>query len=119
LVGVLLAAFYWQRDRWWTMTIRAVFGLAFAAAALVPAFSKPLPIELGDNGVSALRNFAREWEPMGRDRIERLRAEAERYGPRAPCLWFKIADLERSIYWVMEADRDEKRAGTTPRAACR
>jgi hypothetical protein len=118
-LGVLLVAFHWQKDRWWTMTIRVLLGAVFAAAALIPAFSKPLPIELGDNGVSAVRNFAREWEPPGRDRISRLRDEAERYGPRAPCLWFKIADLERSISWSVEAERDEKRAGTVPRTACR
>ncbi len=118
-LAALIATFYWQRDRWWTMTIRVVMAGVVAAVGLLPAFSKPQPIELGDNGVSTVRNFAREWEPIGRDRIERLRDEAERFGPRAPCLWFKLADFERSVFWVLEAERDEKRAGTTPREACR
>jgi len=117
--AALLAAFHWQRDRWWTMTIRVVLASLAAVGGLMPAFSKPLAIELGDNGASAVRDFAREWEPIGRDRISRLQEEADRFGPRAPCLWFKIADLERSIHWMLEADRDEKRAGATTRASCR
>jgi hypothetical protein len=58
------------------------------------------------------------WEPPGRDRISLLREEAERFGPRNPCLWYKLADIERMLEWTADADRDEKRAGA-PRDVCK
>jgi hypothetical protein len=96
-------------------------GVMFAAAAafgLVPAFSKP------EDG-SALfvlspdcRGFVSIWEPQGRDRISLLRIEAERYGPRRPCNWYKLADLERALGQDMQAARDETRAQGFDRDRC-
>jgi hypothetical protein len=64
-----------------------------------------------------LRPFIDRWEPKGRDRITRLRDEAERYGPRRPCLWHKLADLEALVHLTSESTHDRERAGA-PRAQC-
>jgi hypothetical protein len=104
--------------RYWTYPLRFVLVLAFAFIGIRPAFSTPDIEEIGD-GVGAHRWLATVWEPPGRDRIATLREEAERFGPRKPCIWYKLADTERLVDWVAEAERDEKRAGATPREACR
>ncbi len=64
-----------------------------------------------------LRPFMEAWEPAGRDRIASLRVKAERGGAREPCLWYRLADLERSVSLGKEATEDAKRAGT-PRSRC-
>jgi hypothetical protein len=89
---------------------------AFACVAgLVPQFWPPRP---GDpNGTFDLRGFVGEWEPHGRDRIATLHVEAERYGPRRPCLWYRLADLEDSVSLKPEAVHDAKRA-EAPRSTC-
>lgn len=64
------------------------------------------------------RNFPAIWEPPGRDRISLLRIDAERYGPRRPCNWYKLADLERALGQNMQATRDESRARGFDRDRC-
>lgn len=88
------------------------------AVGLVPAFmptenKTPLFVLSPDT-----RGFPGGWEPPGRDRISLLRAEAERYGPRRPCYWYKLAYLERLLGNEAQALRDEARAGQTPRDQC-
>lgn len=95
----------------------AFFALALAAG-IAPAVSKPQdgselfvlhPIMTG---------FPPIWEPAGRDRISLLRDEAERYGSRRPCMWYRIADLEKTLLMKGEAIRDEARAKHAPREQC-
>lgn len=64
--------------------------------------------------------FALGWEPPGRDRLTLLRNEAERYGARGkgPCLWYRVAELERVINLDGQATLDEARAKGAPREAC-
>jgi hypothetical protein len=78
---------------------------------LEPQFSTPNPEE-GPATID-LRWFTMIWEPPGRDRITTLREEAERYGPRRPCLWFRLSDLEQATTLAVEAEKDAKRAGAT------
>jgi hypothetical protein len=95
--------------------LQLIIACVACSAGLVPQFwpSKP-----GDpNAEFDLRNFVREWEPPGRDRIATLHVEAERYGPRRPCLWYRIADLEDSVSLKPEAAQDAARAHA-PRSTC-
>src|SRR5205823_4534108 len=117
-VASALAAFWPLGDRVRTYALRVVCVAAFGAVALLPAFSWPAQDEGGD-GSGDVRFFAMQWEPPGRDRISALREEADRWGPRGPCLWHRLADLERLVHWDYEAERDEARAGATTRDACR
>jgi hypothetical protein len=96
---------------------------AFAAAFVVgmaPAFSPPddssALFVLHPSTISIGSN----WEPPGRDRISLLRDEAERYGTRGrgPCLWYRIADLERTLRQDAQAHRDEAKAKPVPRDRC-
>lgn len=116
-LATLVAALWPDGERWWTIPTRALVVAGACALGLAPAFSEPTPEEGGDKGVGARRWLAQVWEPPARDRIAILREEAERFGPRRPCLWYKLADLERSVDWTLEAERDEKRAGA-PREQC-
>ncbi len=96
----------------------AVFAFALACG-LVPALSKP------EDGSElfvlhpSVRSFPTFWEPTGRDRVTAMRNEAERYGPRRPCPWYRLADAERALGRTAEATRDEARAQGTPRESCR
>lgn len=119
LVAAALAASLWpKRDAWWTWAMRLGLVAAFAFVGVRPAFGAPQPDEGGDAGVHEVHDFAHGWDPPDRDRIHRLREDAERYGPRRPCLWYKLADVERIVQWNVEADADEKRAGV-PRSQCK
>jgi hypothetical protein len=56
------------------------------------------------------KEFSRKWLPRGRDAVAVLRARAQEASsnrdPRGPCLWLDASNLERSLGWVEEADRD-------------
>lgn len=110
----VIAALYPYRDRALGYVVRVVFVAAFAYLGLRPAFSEPIGSEGGDAGVDARRSLTAAWEPPGRDHLSVLRP----YADRKPCLWYRIADLERGLGQVADADRDEKRAGR-PRTQCR
>ena len=86
-------------------------------AGMLPAFSIPEGADAihVPNEVPWFMSF---WEPAGRDRITLLRTDAERYGARRPCLWYQIADLERSANLMEKATQDEQRAHGAPRASC-
>ncbi len=83
--------------------------------ALRPQFAGPKPGEPAER--YDLRPFVLYWEPHGRDRIASLRSEAERVGPRQPCLWYRVADLEELLGLHGEALRDGQRAAT-PLSKC-
>ncbi|HEY8077634.1 MAG TPA: hypothetical protein VIF62_26085 [Labilithrix sp.] len=64
------------------------------------------------------RAFIGLWEPPGRDRITLMRNDAERYGPRAPCKWHRLAILDRALGNESQARQDEARAKGVPRDRC-
>ena len=66
----------------------------------------------------ATRGLAAMWEPPGRDRITLLRNEAERYGVRRPCMWYRLGDLDRVLGNDAQAARDESKTVGTPRERC-
>jgi hypothetical protein len=116
LIGApLLAVLARSKLPWRAYAVQlAVAGLA-CWAGLLPQFVKPKP---GDPFAKFdLRSFVQEWEPPGRDRIAHLHIEAERYGARRPCLWYRIADLEDSVSLKPEAAHDAARA-EAPRSTC-
>jgi hypothetical protein len=96
------------------------YGLQIASAllvlwiALMPQFAKH---KATDGKPFDLRPFVAMWEPAGRDRLTSLRTEAERFGPRGPCLWYQLADLEAKLTLASDAARDRDRAGG-PRSEC-
>jgi hypothetical protein len=98
---------------------RAVFFVVALAAGLVPAFY-PAPVDGSPLFVlfPSTRAFLPNWEPPARDRITLLRNEAERYGPRRPCMWYHLADLDRVLGNESQATRDEMKTVGTPRDRC-
>jgi hypothetical protein len=113
----LLAVLLWSRDRWWTYAARLALVPLVLFVGVRPAFGQPSPEEGGDGGLASRTGAARGWEPLGRDRITSLRDQAERFGQRRPCNWYKLADVERIVSLEPEADRDERKAGI-PRSEC-
>ena len=93
------------------------FVVAFGAA-MVPAFTEPEDATPLFVLHPSTQGFVPIWQPAGRDRIARLRVEAERYGPRRPCMWYRIADLERIVGQELQARSDEARARGAPRERC-
>lgn len=98
---------------------RVAFFVVGLAGGLVPAFYPP-PADGSPLFVlyPSTRVFIPGWEPPGRDRITLLRNEAERYGPRRPCMWYRLADLERVLGNEAQAVRDEAKTTGTPRDKC-
>jgi hypothetical protein len=116
-LAILLAALAPNGDRPGTVALRVLVILICFPIGVAPSFTHPKPDEV-NAGTSTARYFSDAWEPSGRDRIHALTEEAERFGPRKPCLWYKVAMLERLIGRDLEALRDERRAGS-PIAVCR
>jgi hypothetical protein len=117
LAAPLLAAMLPARQRLRSYVPRiGAFAVAFAAAWF-SAVSPPDPDTEGVDWERGLRGLTAEWEPAGRDRIARLKLEAQRYGPRGPCLWYKLADLERIVHWDGQAAADEHHVAGS-RASC-
>jgi hypothetical protein len=98
--------------------LRAACFFLAAACGVAPAFTKSeagsLPFVLHPSA----RGFLGGWEPSGRDRITLLRHEAERYGPRRPCHWYRLADLDRILGDEVQAQKDAARAASAPRDRC-
>jgi hypothetical protein len=109
-----LAALAPWREEGWTWPLRGAVFLAVFVVAMVPAFSEPALAERGDLGEHSRHSFANGWEPHGRDRITTLREEAERYGPRRPCLWARLAHLEQVIGMNAEAQADQAKGNVAP-----
>jgi hypothetical protein len=105
-VAVLLPAAESRR----AFLFRLVCVVVAAGAGLAPAFTRP------EDGSALLelhpsvQGLATSWEPPGRDRITLAREDAERYGPRRPCPWYHLADLDRIGGRAGDALRDETRA---------
>ncbi len=115
--GPLALLLLWRADeRLPRHLARLAVAIAFGWLGLRAAWSLP-SIEEGGDGSGDTRGLSQSWEPKGHDRIARARDEAERSGPRAPCLWYELADLERIVHWDADALRDERRA-TEPRSHC-
>ncbi len=122
LLAPILAGLAWHpgERRGETATRALMFVVAFAVG-MVPAFTPPQDsselFALHPSTVAMVQG----WEPQGRDRISLLREEAERYGARGkgPCLWYRIADLERVIGQSSQAARDDARAkNAIPKERC-
>lgn len=122
LLTPIVASFLRQPgERRLEMACRVVAFIGALGIGMVPAFSKPAdgtalfvlhPSTIG---------FAASWEPQGRDRLTHLREEAERYGDRGmgPCLWYRVAELERVLDLEGFATRDEARArAVVPKEHC-
>jgi hypothetical protein len=116
LGGAILAAAWPARDTAWSWSVRFAGVIGFATLGLAPAFS-PLSPTL-PNDVHFPPYLANLWEPPGRDRITKLREAAERLKPARPCVWHTIADLERDLSMINEANRDDQRA-ELPRSQCK
>ena len=117
-VAALLAALWPAGDGKKVYALRLTLVIVACVLGLRPAFSDPEPDEIGD-GAGDLHFFVASWEPAGRDALSLLRPEAERFGPRGPCLWHRIANLEHIVHMDSEAARDEARAGSTPASSCK
>ncbi len=89
-----------------------------ATAGILPAFTRPED----DTAVLALHpsvgGLAAYWEPPGRDRITLEREDAERYGPRRPCVSYRVGDLDRIAGRLGDALKDESRAKTIREDRC-
>ena len=105
----------WQEQKW-TWPLRTAVGVAVFMLGMTPALSSPDVTEQRDLGAHARRSFVGMWRPVGRDRIEALREEAESYGSRRPCTWLRLAATERLVTMSAEAMHDEARAN--PRPVC-
>lgn len=114
----LLCGFWPARDGRRGYALRVATFVVMATVGMVPALTKP------NDGTELFvlhpetRPLLAQWEPPGRDRITLQREAAERFGPRRPCAWHKLADLERTVGREYEARADEKRAGSTSPEQC-
>lgn len=108
-----------SRGRWTLQLVRVVMFAAAFAAGMVPALTEPEDGSMRFVLHGSTRPIVAGWEPRGRDRITLLREDAERYGPRRPCLWYHLADLGRVMGNEGQARADEARAAGTPRERCR
>src|SRR5262249_55878324 len=113
----LLAATYAHRERMMFYATRIVVLGSFLYCGMVPAFTAPAGAEKIVVG-GEVGWFMGMWEPPGRDRLTALREEAERYGPRRPCYWYKLAELERAANLAQAAASDEKKANGATRDKC-
>lgn len=115
---LLVLVFKVDRERTGPFFMRIALAFAFAFVGATPAFSEPDVTEIGDGGMMARHDLTLAWEPPGRDRISQVREVAERYGPRGPCLWLRIAEMERMVSQDMQAAQDQARAGGTKMESC-
>lgn len=99
--------------------LRALVFAGALAAGMAPQLSAP---EDGSKlfVVYPEAAFGPSWEPAGRDRIARLRIDAERHGARGkgPCLWLKLVELDRIAGMTQQAAKDLARAHGATRATC-
>ena len=112
--------FGWTSPAFFSLAVAALFAVGVVAAlsdarghlarwpitAVVCALALA-PLVFGGRGdcPRGVRRLTEIWEPQGRDRIGSLRAAAM----QDPCLWHKVATLERLVCWE-GADDDEFRA---------
>jgi hypothetical protein len=115
VLAALLAATLPAGDSAWSWTVRIACTILVFTFAILPAFSKPGPLEPFDPNAGI--GYSTVWEPPGRDRVHKLHLQAEKEGAVHPCLWWKVVDLEHSVAMHAEAGRDQKRV-TVPHSQC-
>lgn len=116
IAATVFPVLFFVRDYRKRHVLRLAVAAVFFVVAMLPAFSTPTDAELRAAGAD-IRAMMSGWEPRDRDRISKARLDAERRGPRGPCYWYRLADIERSVDLIPEAERDEARA-TVPRDKC-
>jgi hypothetical protein len=127
-----VATFAPQRDdKRSDKALRTVAFLAAAACGLVPQLAPPLR-EDGTQAASrpdqplfvldaSMAGVGLAMEPAGRDRLTKYREEAESLGlrGRGPCVWYRLASLERTAGQDAKANRDEAKAKSAlPKERC-
>jgi len=117
-MATLIAVFVRERERLAPYIVRVLIVPVVAIIASLPAFSEPGPLE-GADGKGALGFFAHVWEPAGRDRVAKLREDAERYGKRGPCLWLRLETMDKDLHLEADAARAHSMAGSTTAAECK
>lgn len=115
--ATLLAVLYRARERVGAYVVRVLLVLVAAGIGIWPAFTKPEPPE--PDGQGFLGFVARVWEPPGRDRIAKLRDEAERYGKRGPCYWVRLEQWDHQVHLEPDAARARAMAGDVTAADCK
>jgi hypothetical protein len=127
-----VATFAPQRDdKRSDKALRTVAFLAAAACGLVPQLAPPLredgtlaasrpdqPLFVLD---ASMAGVGLAMEPAGRDRLTKYREEAESLGlrGRGPCVWYRLASLERTAGQDAKANRDEAKAKSAlPKERC-
>ncbi len=113
LVAALVPVVVRVRESWVAWGLRSASALIFAAVALVPAFSAPLPDEK-DEGTGGVRFLVDSWDPPGRDAIHRKRDKASPDAAKTPCERAELARMERLVGMFTEATRDEVGTGQAP-----
>lgn len=116
VIAPLSCAFVPAGERALPRLVRAGTFLVAFAVCIAPQFTTPQPEEVGDHAPSASA-WMPGWEPAGRDRITKMREDAERYGPRRPCAWHRLADLEEMVHLPAMAEQHRQRA-RAPRGRC-
>jgi hypothetical protein len=106
-----LAALTPWREQKGTWALRAAVFAGVFAVTMSATLSTPSQEDRGDFGEHMRHSFADGWQPQGRDRLTALREDAERYGPRRPCNWVRLAQLEQVLGMRAEAARDEAKGG--------
>ncbi|MCL2776622.1 MAG: hypothetical protein FWD73_01365 [Polyangiaceae bacterium] len=112
LLAPTLAGLWRAHDTGRIYGLRVVSFVLALGVGMVPALSPPKDgsaLFVLSPGARTFP-FTRSWEPPGRDRITRLRQNAEHDGQDQPCVWHKLAGLERVLGNDAQAARDEARA---------
>jgi hypothetical protein len=115
LAAPLVAVLWPAGDRGLRIVLRGALAASVFVYAIKPAWSWEPPRPSRASGIIA--TFARDWEPKDRDDVAMLRAQAITRGAQDPCLWHRLAKLERSVAMFPEAERDTMRAGI-PKSQC-
>ena len=118
LLAPVVAGLWRRSESRGLYALRVLAFVASLAIGMLPALSTPEDGSALFAMHPGLRGFSTTWEPPARDRITLLRNDAERYGPRRPCLWYRLGDLDRVIGDLPQATLDDSRAGSTPREQC-
>jgi len=99
--------------------LRVAFFAAGLAAGMAPQVTAP------EDGTALwiahpTAAFGAFWEPPGRDRVAKLREQAERLGSRGagPCLYRQLADVERVVGLGRESAKHATRAQGVTRKEC-
>ncbi|MDB4997443.1 MAG: hypothetical protein JWM74_4875 [Myxococcaceae bacterium] len=101
-----------------TFAFRLVCLVVAAVVGTYPAFTRPEDKTTVLALHPSVAGLASYWEPTGRDRITLGREDAERYGPRRPCVSYRLGDLDRIAGRLGDTVRDEARAKAIREDSC-